>query len=92
MLQAYSSLFPDEISSAGISVVEGKEVVKVGVVEGDEGEAVDVMMERREAVDEGATGGRVACALAFLLNTTIKDNNGFKKWSNTFFKRSDVSL
>lgn len=40
------------------------------VAEGDAGEAVDVMMERRETVDEGTAFA--AIFLAFLFKKTIK--------------------
>lgn len=48
--------FPENISSA-VSVVEGREG---GDEEDEGGEAVDVMMERRETVDEGTTGEGLA--------------------------------
>ncbi len=43
----------------------GEDEEKMGV-EDEGGEAVDVMMERREAVDEGTTEEGVAWAFAFL--------------------------
>lgn len=45
----------------------GKEVAVRVEAEGEAGEAVDVMMERREAVDEGTTDLVVASLLIFLL-------------------------
>lgn len=54
MIQVYSLPLPENVSSAGISDVEGREEEDEG------GEAVDVMMERRETVDEGTTGEGLA--------------------------------
>lgn len=63
--QVYSELFSSKMSSAGVWDVDGNEVA-----EGDAGEAVAVMMERRETVDEGTAVA--AFFLAFLLKKTIK--------------------
>lgn len=54
--QVYSELFSAKVSSAGVWDEGGNEV----------GEAVEVMMERRGSVDEGATDIVVASLLAFL--------------------------
>lgn len=54
--QVYSELFSAKVSSGRIWDVGGKEV----------GEAVEVMMERRGSVDEGAAGTVVASLLACL--------------------------
>lgn len=66
--QAYS-LSPEKVSPAGISDVGGEEEREEEEgkgVEDEGGEAVDVMMERRETVDERTTDEGVARALAFL--------------------------
>ncbi len=55
------SLFSEKVSPAGISDKEEEEGR-----EEDEGEAVDVMIERREAVEEGTTEVGVARAFVFL--------------------------
>ena len=52
-MQVYSLSLSEKVSPAGGEEEEG-------------GEAVDVMMERREAVDERTTGEGVVRALAFL--------------------------
>lgn len=54
--QVYSELFSSKVSSAGIWDEGGNEV----------GEAVEVMMERRGWVEEGAADTVVASLLAFL--------------------------
>lgn len=65
-MQAYSSFPSEKVSPAGIlgvGVREGKEEEKEGGRDEEKGvEAVDVMMERREAVDDGPTDGVVAFA------------------------------
>lgn len=69
-MQAYSWFPSEKVSPAGILGVggrEGKEEVKEGGRDEEEGvEAVDVMMERRETVDDGPTDERVAFAFARL--------------------------
>ncbi len=80
-MQAYSSLLSEKVSPAGISDVEedeggeeeggleeegGREEEEERGVEEEGGEAVDVMMERRETVDEGTTGEGVVRVFAFL--------------------------
>lgn len=60
MMQTYSSSFSERVSSADVQDVDEKEGREEEEeeeegkgVEDDGGEAEDVMMERREAVDEG---------------------------------------
>lgn len=52
-------------ASAGVWDVGGNEVAARIEAEVEAGEAVDVMMERRETVDEGTTGLVVASLLVF---------------------------
>ena len=61
MIRVYS-LSLEKVSPAGVSDVEGREGgdEEGRGVEDEGGEAVDVMMERREAVDEGTTGEGLA--------------------------------
>lgn len=66
-MQVYLELFSAKVSSAGVWDEGGNEVT-VGIeAEAEAGEAVDVMMERRETVDEGTAGLVVASFLASLL-------------------------
>lgn len=69
-LQVYLELFSAKLSSAGVWDVGGNEVA-VGIeAELEAGVAVDVMMERRETVDEGTIDLVVASLLVFLLKKT----------------------
>lgn len=60
-MQVYSFLFSEKVSPSGFSDVERKDRreeeeigrEEEGAVEDERGEAVDVMMERRETEDEG---------------------------------------
>lgn len=64
-LQVYLELFSPKVSSAGVWDVGGNEVAVGTEAEVEAG--VEVMMERREAVDEGTTDLVVASLLVFLL-------------------------
>lgn len=62
-MASYSFLLSEKVSPADISEVAEEEG---RAVDDDEGEAVDVMMERRETGDVVTTDGVVDWALAFL--------------------------
>ena len=81
MIRVYS-LSLEKVSPAGVSDVEGREGgdEEGRGVEDEGGEAVDVMMERREAVDEGTTGEGLAWAFALLWGKIIDMNT----WDHTF--------
>lgn len=70
-MASYSFLLSEKVSPADISEVAEE---KGRAMEDDEGEAVDVMMERRETGDVVATDGVVDWALAFLREKQKKKN------------------
>lgn len=72
-MASYSFLLTEKVAPVDISEVD---VEEGSVVEDDEGEAVDVMMERRETGDVGTTDGVVDWALAFSNATILARTQG----------------